>query len=70
MDKGNRGKLYAGDVWQDGYHAHRVVDRSDFDSQLGYIANNPGRKNYANYPFVHTVGRWRIDPVPDYLACR
>jgi putative transposase len=35
---------YKGEIWQDGYHAHRVTDDEDFRNQLGYIAKNPVRK--------------------------
>jgi putative transposase len=47
-------KEFAGDVWQDGYHAHRVVDDNDYENQLAYIANNPVRKGLGAYPHVHT----------------
>ncbi len=60
-------KEYPGEVWQDGYHAHRIIDRADFQNQLGYIANNPIRKGFVDYPHVHTTGAWRLDPPPEYL---
>jgi putative transposase len=60
-------KLYLGEVWQPSYHAHRIVDRSDYDNQLGYIAQNPERKRLVAYPFVHTTGAWRLDDVPSSL---
>jgi putative transposase len=55
---------YAGEVWQDGYFAHRVTDANDYHAQLDYIANNPIRKNYADYPYVHTTGTWHLDETP------
>jgi len=61
-------KLYSGEVWQPGYHAHRVTGGDDFDNQLGYIANNPVRKHYVDYPHVHGSGRWRLDVRPEYLV--
>jgi len=57
-------KQYAGEVWQDGYFAHRVTDANDYPAQLGYIANNPIRKNYIDYPYVHTTGTWSLDQTP------
>ena len=58
-------KQYAGDVWQDGYFAHRVTDDDDYRNQLTYIANNPLRKGYVDYPWVHSTGAWRLDEPPD-----
>ena len=57
-------KLYPGEVWQAGYYAHRVTDRDDYNRQLAYIANNPLRRNYSEYRFVHTKGEWRMDAPP------
>jgi putative transposase len=53
-----------GEIWQDGYHAHRITDATDYQNQLHYIANNPTRKNYAAYPHVHTAHLNRIDQRP------
>ena len=52
------------EIWQDGYHAHRITDAIDYQNQLHYIANNPTRKHYANYPHVHTAHIHRLDPIP------
>jgi len=52
------------EIWQDGYHAHRITDTTDYNNQLHYIATNPTRKAYANYPRVHTSHQHRIDPAP------
>jgi putative transposase len=57
-----------GEIWQDGYHAHRITDATDYRSQLLYIANNPTRKNYPNYPHVHTAHERRLDSQPT-LCC-
>ncbi len=57
-------KQFAGEVWQDGYFAHRVRDDEDFAAQLGYIAQNPARKGWVGYRWVHTTGEWRLDPAP------
>lgn len=47
-------KYCAGEIWQDSYHAHRVVDHEDFRNQLLYIANNPLRRRFTDFPYVHT----------------
>src|SRR5258708_38350274 len=41
---------FKGDLWQDGYHAHRLTDASDYQNQLQYIANNPTRKTTPTPP--------------------
>jgi REP-associated tyrosine transposase len=58
---------FKGDLWQDGYHAHRLTDSSDYQNQLQYIANNPKRKNYPDYPHVHTTYENRLDAIPKHL---
>ena len=62
-------KDYAGEIWQEGYHAHRTTSDEDYASQLQYIANNPVRKSYVDYPHVHTVQehRSRLDASPNDL---
>ncbi len=57
-------KQYRGPVWQDGYYAHRVMNRQDYESQLGYIASNPARRGSDGYRFVHTQPEYEVDPVP------
>ena len=57
-------KLYPCEVWQAGYFAHRVTDARDYHQQVAYIANNPVRKRYEGYRFVHTTGEWRMDSTP------
>jgi hypothetical protein len=41
-----------------------VRDESDFCTQLAYIAANPIRKQYVDYPHVHTFNFDRMDPSP------
>jgi len=62
-------KDFPGEIWQSGYHAHRIVDEQDLHNQTAYIANNPTRKRYAAYPHVHTTESYagRIDPPPAFL---
>jgi putative transposase len=56
-----------GEVWQDGYHPHRITDARDYNNQLLYIANNPTRKNIQNYPYVHLRHPHRLDQTPEHL---
>lgn len=58
-------KQYSGPVWQDGYYSHRVLTEDDFTGQLGYIATNPERRQYVDYPYVHTrfVDRLSLRPL-------
>ncbi len=58
---------FQGDVWQAGYHDHRVRDAEDFRNQLAYIAENPIRRRLADHPFVHTRYQDRIDPAPEHF---
>ena len=55
---------FHGEVWQVGFHEHRVRDGEDFWRQLGYIAANPGKRGLVGWGFVHTRFLNRIDPVP------
>ncbi|HEV2645567.1 MAG TPA: transposase [Acidobacteriaceae bacterium] len=52
-------------IWHSGHHDHRIRDEADFAAQLNYIANNPSRKNYLDYPHVHTSFLHLIDPAID-----
>jgi putative transposase len=56
--------IFPGEVWHLGYHEHRVRDAADFEAQKQYIANNPTRKNYPDYPHVHTCYLDLIDATP------
>jgi putative transposase len=60
-------KEFPGDVWQNGYHAHRITDAEDYKNQLLYIANNPSRKNLYNYPHIHTQYHSNLDQPPTHL---
>lgn len=59
-------KEIPGEIWQDGYHAHRIVDPSDLQNQMLYIANNPAKRSHVNYPHLYTAPAYasRIDPPP------
>jgi putative transposase len=56
-----------GEIWHNGYHEHRVRSDEDFKNQLMYIENNPVRKQYEDYPHVHTRSLERIDTIPNHL---
>jgi putative transposase len=58
------GKEFGGEVWQAGFHEHRIRDRVDFINQLEYIAANPEKRGLADYAFVHTKFSGRIDGMP------
>jgi putative transposase len=57
-------KQFAGEVWQTGFHEHRVRDWADFRNQLAYIAVNPEKRGLTDYSFVHTRFLERLDPSP------
>jgi putative transposase len=59
---------YAGEVWQPGFHEHRIRDEEDFRRQLEYIAANPVRRQLADYPFVHTCFLDRLDDMPMHFG--
>jgi putative transposase len=50
----------AGQVWHSGYHEHRIRDEDDFKAQKQYIANNPSRKYFLEYPHVHTNAAYAL----------
>jgi putative transposase len=52
-----------GEIWHTGYHER---DFGDFQAQKQYIANNPIRKGYSNYPHVHTTHSAPLD-APSHL---
>jgi putative transposase len=56
-----------GEIWHNSYHEHRIRHADDFNKQLVYIGNNPARKQYEDYPHVHTKYLDRLDPTPNYL---
>jgi putative transposase len=57
-------KQYSGEVWQQGYHAHRITDVGDYSNQLFYIANNPVKRHLEDYPHIHTRFLDRLDATP------
>ncbi len=59
---------FHGEVWQPGYHAHRIVDAEDYRNQLEYVANNPVKRGLVDYPFVHSRYLERLDGTPEVWA--
>ena len=55
---------FGGEVWQAGFHEHRIRDGEDFRSQLGYIGANPGKRGLVDWGFVHTRFLERLDSMP------
>ncbi|UWZ85644.1 REP-associated tyrosine transposase [Occallatibacter riparius] len=59
---------FKGEIWQTGFHEHRIRDEEDFRNQLAYVAANPERRGLREYEFVHTRHLDRIDSMPAGLA--
>jgi putative transposase len=55
-------KQFAGEVWQSGFHEHRV--RDDFLNQIAYIADNPRKRGLADHAYVHTQFLDQMDSMP------
>ncbi len=45
-------KQFTGEVWQAGFHEHRIRDAEDFRNQIEYIAGNPAKRRLLNYHFA------------------
>ena len=41
-----------GEIWQPGYHAHRITSAEDYRNQFGYIADNPRQRGLVDHPHV------------------
>jgi putative transposase len=63
-------KQFAREVWQPGFHEHRIRDGEDFRRQLGYIAANPEKRGLIEWAFVHTRLIDRMDPMPARFETR
>jgi len=55
-----------GEICQEGYHTHRVVDAEDLRNQTFYILNNPAKKRLDSYPWVSSSTPYaqRMDEPP------
>lgn len=60
-------KQFHGEIWQPGFHEHRIRDHQDFANQIAYIAANPERRHLENHPYAHTLFLDRVDPMPAFL---
>jgi putative transposase len=58
---------FAGEVWQPGFHEHRIRNEEDYRRQLDYIAANPERRRLIDYPFVHARFLDQLDTMPAHL---
>ena len=61
-------KQFVGEIWQAGFHEHRIRDAEDFGNQIEYVAGNPSRRRLIDYQFVHTNYSGRLDGMPDAIA--
>jgi putative transposase len=61
-------KQFAGEVWQAGFHEHRIRDAEDFRNQIEYVAGNPGRRRLIDYEFVHSTFGGQLDGMPDAIV--
>jgi putative transposase len=57
-------KQFAGEIWQTGFHEHRIRDSEDFRNQVEYVARNPQRRGLMDHWFVHTNYLDRLDGMP------
>jgi len=59
-------KDHPGEIWQEGYHAHRITDADDLRNQTAYILNNPTKKRLVDYPWVSSATPYanRMDAPP------
>ena len=59
-------KNFSGEIWQEGYHAHRVVDEDDLLNQRSYILCNPVKKRMDAYLWVSSSIQYahRMDGPP------
>jgi putative transposase len=58
---------FGGEVWQTGFHEHRIRGGQDFQGQLAYIAANPEKRGLMGYAFVRTQHADQLDPMPERL---
>jgi putative transposase len=62
---------YAFEVWSEGYCDTRIRSAAHCAAILKYIEMNPVRRGLVNrpkeYPFSSASGRWRMNPLPQWL---
>ncbi|HXE07597.1 MAG TPA: transposase [Acidobacteriaceae bacterium] len=59
-------KTTPGEIWQEGYHAHRIINDHDLRNQTLYILNNPAKRRLNLYPWVSSSPTYadRMDGPP------
>jgi putative transposase len=63
-------KKFCEEIWQTGFHEHRIRDKSDFINQAEYIAANPNKRHLRDYAFVHVRFPGSLDPMPLEFVAR
>jgi len=58
---------FRGEIWQPGFHEHRIRDGEDFENQRVYIAANP-EHGACELPIRSHELLDKIDPVPGGIA--
>ena len=55
-----------GEIWQEGYHAHRITNHEDLRNQTFYILNNPAKRRLDSHPWVSSSSAYahRMDGPP------
>jgi putative transposase len=61
-------EFFKGEIWQTGFHEHRVRDAGDFSAQLQYIAENPHKRHLHDYKYVHTGYMEKLNPMPNWFC--
>jgi putative transposase len=60
--------LFQGEIWQSGYHDHRIQDANDYANHVEYIHLNPvkaGRvEKPEDYPYSSARLKTEVDPPP------
>jgi putative transposase len=55
------------EIWQKGFHEHRIRDAEDYIRHQEYIARNPEKRGLREYPYVQTTGS-ELDRMPRHLS--
>jgi putative transposase len=57
----------AEEIWQKGFHEHRIRHSEDFVVHISYIAQNPERWGLREHKHVHAHGP-QLDTMPKHLG--
>jgi putative transposase len=58
-------KQFVGEIWQPGFHDHRIRSETDFRNQMEYIAANPENRGLRDHEYVHPRYFGQLDPMPE-----